>query len=291
MSPWRVAEGLARNPLTETAFAKAYVKCCMRNRQKETKFLKALIQCDESGHGQQLQDRISKAEKDEKCIRCALYLVGLLLCLSVSGLGYSAVFVPQFARYSSHTATKVFCALGLGSLICAMVFWGCWLWYRAVSNRVFEDCRRFLRAVLESRINQASVASPLPATTSGSFKVHEPHEKDQLVMTSQNNTQLITKNLFAAGMLLCGTLVAFAQAPAPAPVIPRPEPKSPWEESAGFGLTLTRGNSRPLLFTANGLATRKTKLMELDLDAEATYGEALNKSTGQEEKNANSRTS
>jgi putative salt-induced outer membrane protein len=53
-------------------------------------------------------------------------------------------------------------------------------------------------------------------------------------------------------------------------------------------LTLTRGNSRTLLATANGLATRKTKETELDLGADATYGEALNKSTGEEEKNAES---
>ena len=107
-------------------------------------------------------------------------------------------------------------------------------------------------------------------------------------MTSQNNTQFITKILLTAGMVFGGRLVAFAQAPAPAAVIPPPEPKSPWEESAGLGLTLTRGNSRTLLFTANALATRKTKLVELDLGADATYGEALNKSTGQDEKNAES---
>ncbi|HEY0454852.1 MAG TPA: DUF481 domain-containing protein [Verrucomicrobiae bacterium] len=67
-----------------------------------------------------------------------------------------------------------------------------------------------------------------------------------------------------------------------------PDPKSPWEETAGAGLTLTRGNSRNLLFTLNGLATRKDLKSELDLGADATYGEAFNKSTSQEEKNAES---
>jgi|SRR5947209_5504241 len=103
-----------------------------------------------------------------------------------------------------------------------------------------------------------------------------------------------TKQSFLKGALIihiftAGTLVLCAQAPTP-PVaaVPAPEIKSPWEESAGLGLTLTRGNSRTLLFTANALATRKTKEMELDLGADATYGEALNKSTGHEEKNAES---
>jgi putative salt-induced outer membrane protein len=66
------------------------------------------------------------------------------------------------------------------------------------------------------------------------------------------------------------------------------EKKSLWEESAAAGLTLTRGNSRTLLFTLNGLATRKTKETELELGADATYGEAFNKSSGQEERNAES---
>lgn len=145
----------------------------MSNRQKETKFLKTLIWCDESGHGQQLQARIKKAEQDEKCIRCALFLVGLVLLLSVSGLGYAAVFVPQFAQYSSHIATRIFCALGLGSVICFLVFVGYWLWCRAVSNRVFEECRQFLRGVLESRIREASAASPLPVSESAKLKVYE----------------------------------------------------------------------------------------------------------------------
>ncbi len=50
MSTWRLAKGLACNPLTEKVFAKAYVKWSLRNRQHETKFLKMLIQCGESGH-------------------------------------------------------------------------------------------------------------------------------------------------------------------------------------------------------------------------------------------------
>ena len=52
-------------------------------------------------------------------------------------------------------------------------------------------------------------------------------------------------------------LWTFAQAQAAGPV--PPPPKSPWESSAGMGLTLTRGNSRTLLFTANGLATRQNQ--------------------------------
>ena len=154
----------------------------MSERQKATEFLKTLIQCDDSDQGRRLQDRILRAEKEEKSVRCAIFMVGLAMLVSLSGLCYSAVFVPQIRHYSSNFATKFFCALGLGSLICFLVFLGCWLWYRAMSNRVFADCRRFLRVVFESRLKQATEASPLTTLGTGSLRVYEsetPKSKDE----------------------------------------------------------------------------------------------------------------
>lgn len=129
----------------------------MSERQKDTRFLKTLILCDDSEHGRTLQEKIKRAEKDEKCIRGAVSLVTLLGMLCLSGLGYAAVFVPQFAHFSSHIATRLCCIVGLGSLICLVVFLGYWFWYRAVANRVYEECRRFLRPLLESRMKEATV--------------------------------------------------------------------------------------------------------------------------------------
>ena len=145
----------------------------MTERQKATEFLKTLIRCEESDQGRHLEERILKAEKEEKCVRCAILMVSLVVLLALSGLCYSAVFVPQIRHYSSHFATKFFCALGLGSLICLLVFLGCWFWYRAMSNRVFADCRRFLWAVFESRLKQSAEASPLATLGTGSLRVYE----------------------------------------------------------------------------------------------------------------------
>src|SRR5690242_5006192 len=53
-----------------------------------------------------------------------------------------------------------------------------------------------------------------------------------------------------------------------------PEEKPPaWETSASLGLTLTRGNSKTLLATANILSERKWDHNELRLGADAAYGE------------------
>jgi putative salt-induced outer membrane protein YdiY len=49
--------------------------------------------------------------------------------------------------------------------------------------------------------------------------------------------------------------------------------KLPWEKSAALGLTLTKGNSDTLLFTGNILASQKREGHEIDLGADATYGE------------------
>ncbi len=77
--------------------------------------------------------------------------------------------------------------------------------------------------------------------------------------------------LTMAGLLLAGSLSAWAQAQdAGAPAQP-PPPK--WDTSAALGLTLTRGNSDTLLGTANVLATRKAGRNVYNLGADATYGE------------------
>jgi putative salt-induced outer membrane protein YdiY len=68
---------------------------------------------------------------------------------------------------------------------------------------------------------------------------------------------------------------ALAQAtPPPAPTAAEPAEKVPaWETSASLGLTLTRGNSETLLFTANVLSEKKWDQNEVRLGADATYGE------------------
>lgn len=53
-----------------------------------------------------------------------------------------------------------------------------------------------------------------------------------------------------------------------------PEKKSPWDCSVTLGATVTRGNSKTLLFNANILALRKWTQNELSLGADGSYGES-----------------
>jgi len=54
----------------------------------------------------------------------------------------------------------------------------------------------------------------------------------------------------------------------------RPAKQPEWEKSAALGLTLTRGNSKTLLFTGNIQATKKLPAHEFNLGADATYGKS-----------------
>lgn len=83
----------------------------------------------------------------------------------------------------------------------------------------------------------------------------------------------------AVAVLLTALIPAVPQTlaqetPPPPPAAAEPAEKVPaWETSASLGLTLTRGNSETLLFTANILSEKKWDQNEVRLGADATYGE------------------
>lgn len=64
-------------------------------------------------------------------------------------------------------------------------------------------------------------------------------------------------------------VVAAAPAPVPAPVAP---PKIEWQSAVSAGLTLTRGNSQSMLFTADILTEKKAKENEYAVGAGLSYG-------------------
>ncbi|MCI0745539.1 MAG: hypothetical protein L0Y58_09055 [Verrucomicrobia subdivision 3 bacterium] len=116
----------------------------MTERQRQTAFLKSLLK-DGTDECKRLKDRILKAEHDENCIRRALILMMAVGGLSIVGIGYSAVLLPGFFDNATPLLVKIFCALGLGSLICMVIFGVCWGWYRQATNQITQDCRNFVK--------------------------------------------------------------------------------------------------------------------------------------------------
>jgi hypothetical protein len=128
----------------------------MSEHQKQSKFLKTLLAYDDSEEHRRLQSRIEGAEKDERCIGCACRLVGLVTLLSVAGLGYSAVLLPEFFSNSRNFLVQFFCALGLGSILCLFAFVGLWCWYRAIVHKLHDECRRLISSLMRSRFGTTS---------------------------------------------------------------------------------------------------------------------------------------
>ncbi len=158
-------------------------KRTMSKRQQQTAFLKALVLHGNAEERARLQERMIRAERDEKCAWRALWLVSLLAVFSCCGICYTAVLVPQFFYNSSNIAVKVFCGLGLASMICAVAYLGFWFWCRAVLNRVQEECRRFIMATLEPGSRAARGHFPVPDG--------EPQAKGQRIVVDSDRETAI----------------------------------------------------------------------------------------------------
>jgi hypothetical protein len=82
----------------------------------------------------------------------------LLTALAAAGLCYAAVFQEHHPQNTSQVLTpfivKVFCALGMGSLICMLAFAGLGVVYRKELDQRREECRRLATKLLESRLGK-----------------------------------------------------------------------------------------------------------------------------------------
>src|SRR6266516_221853 len=128
----------------------------MTEYRKQVAFLKALMMHEETTEHRALVERLGHAEKNERCLLCACRLVGLIALLGLAGLGYSAVLLPEFFNSATHVVIHIFSAIGLGSVLCLVVFFGLWLWYRTASNRIHDECRRVIAKMLESRFKKTA---------------------------------------------------------------------------------------------------------------------------------------
>lgn len=131
----------------------------MSGYQKETAFLREVIVYDDTVERHKLDERITEIQRNECCVRSAVWLMVLLIALAIAGLGYSAIFLKDFSGDHSHFLIKLFCVLGLGSLISLLAYMGFWLIYRKELDRRHEECRRLVAKLLESRLGKPR---PLP---------------------------------------------------------------------------------------------------------------------------------
>jgi hypothetical protein len=142
----------------------------MREREKHIHFLKKLAQYEQDGSLHNIEDKIHKAEKEEKCVRSAAFLVALIGLASALGIGYSTIVLEDVFRNSTNTFIKLFSILALGSLICLVGYLGYWNRRRTLTNQLYEDARSQLLSLSETRImarpiQHMDITAPLSDTT------------------------------------------------------------------------------------------------------------------------------
>ena len=125
----------------------------IKEHERQLVFLQTLILLAEPAEGQRLVERLQKAEREERSIRRAIYLMVLIAALSFSILCYAAVLLPEFLTRASSMAL-VFSGGCVGSLISLAVFLFFWFWYRQTSHPLHEECRRFVVRGMETRLGK-----------------------------------------------------------------------------------------------------------------------------------------
>jgi hypothetical protein len=125
---------------------------CKLARNTERAFLRQLIANEPSEESRRLQDRLAQADRDDKCLRRAVFLMVVLFLLSVAGLTFCAILLPEVFRNSRHFVLRSLCDLGIGSLISQVVFLGYLFWHRAVVSSLHRECRLLVLALARSQL-------------------------------------------------------------------------------------------------------------------------------------------
>lgn len=125
----------------------------MSERESQIAFIKKLALYENDTTLFDLQEKIAQAEKEERTVRYTAGLVALIGLISAWGLGYCAVFIDGFFQSPGHFMVKFFAALSLGSLLSLFAFCGFWLWQRSLVNRLYQEVRKLLLSLNETRFH------------------------------------------------------------------------------------------------------------------------------------------
>ncbi|HXR48931.1 MAG TPA: hypothetical protein VN784_15960 [Candidatus Limnocylindrales bacterium] len=138
----------------------------MSDHEKHTEFLRQCILYDESNRRQELHERITRIQRDARCVRRAVWLMAMLIALVVAGLSYEVILVDNFPYNLPQLIINLVCALGIGSLISLLTFMGLGMVYRSKLDQQREECRQLVSRLLESRLGKP-VTTPLRDNRAG----------------------------------------------------------------------------------------------------------------------------
>jgi hypothetical protein len=155
----------------------------MSDHEKHTAFLRQCILYDESTRRHELHERITRIQRDARCVRRAVWLMAILIALVVAGLSYEVILVDNFPNNLPQLIINLVCALGIGSLISLLTFMGLGMVYRSKLDQQREECRQLVSRLLESRLGKP-VTTPLRDDRAGEEEARRIRE---IVETAQGS--------------------------------------------------------------------------------------------------------
>jgi hypothetical protein len=182
----------------------------MSEHQKQTAFLRQCLLYDDTAERHKLEERITQIQRDELCVRRAVWLMALLAALAMAGLGYAAVLMAEYplnvSQFTARFVIKAFCALGAGSLFCLFGFLILGVIFRKELDQRREDCRRLALRVLESRLGQPCATPSSPRLKEQDDLVIVPasqiSETDGEQMKVKSESSIMTKAATNTGQAL-----------------------------------------------------------------------------------------
>ena len=138
--------------------ANGFASAMIIEHQKQTAFLRHCLLYDDTTERHKLEARIAELQRDEICVRRAVWLMALFAALAIAGWCYATVFVPghplNLSEYTGQLIIKLFCALSVGSLICLLAFVGLGVVCPKELDQRREECRRLATKLMESRLGK-----------------------------------------------------------------------------------------------------------------------------------------
>jgi hypothetical protein len=120
--------------------------------------LKELLRHDETGERRALEQEITQAQCDLRCLRCASLLMIVLISVAVVGLAYAAVLLEDFpirmGQFIDHIIVKGFFVLGLASVASLLAFAGLSVGYRRKLEHRQVAGLQFAAKLMASRLDK-----------------------------------------------------------------------------------------------------------------------------------------
>jgi hypothetical protein len=132
----------------------------MLEQEAPAAFLKLLVAYEDGEASLQLKNDLVKADRETKCIHRAISYMLVLFILSLAGLSYCAILLPQIYSNPTYFVTKSLSVLGAASMICLLEFFGYLLWHLFAASRLQKECRRRVLLLVESRLTASLHGSP-----------------------------------------------------------------------------------------------------------------------------------